>query len=408
MALDGNNLRQVTRFSMPQPGMGAASIAAGATISASGDMIAFETFTGPSHDAPSQIWTVTADGSILRPLTQPAEKCDWPSLSADGMLVAFTCKGQVNIERSDGSDRRTLTHFHYSSASSPVISADGSRVFFTLGPVAASFRSLWGPMQTDSYSRGAIWSAHTDGSNVAPFYAPRVLVGIEDAISHSALYPPVGGLISAFGANLTGDVFMSAATTPVPNSLNGLTMSVNAQPAAILAVTPWQINAQIPPGLPDGPAKFEIRFADGSSSNAVQQEVRTISPNVLTLAGTNSTDCQDAVLHGGTGILTDAQHPATAGEMVEIYASGLGPTGPEVQAGVPAPVSPLAALQLPVTVLLGGVPAQVTFAGLGPRLIGIYQINAIIPVGLTASRQQVTLGVNGGTLFTGACRFSVQ
>jgi uncharacterized protein (TIGR03437 family) len=408
MDLDGSNVRQVTHFIVPPQGVGSATIAAGATISASGDTIAFETFGGTGYDAPSQIWTTSADGSILRALTQPGEKCDWPSLSADGTLVAFTCKGQVYVERSDGSGRRALTHFHLSSASSPVISADGSRVFFTLGPLAASFRSLWGPTQIDSYARGAIWSAQTDGTNAAAVYAPRVLVGIEDAISHSSLYPPVGGLISAFGANLTGDILMSASTTPVPNTLNGLGMLVNAQPAAILAVTPWQIHAQIPPSLPDGSAKFEVQFPDGAMSNAIQQEVRAISPNIFTVPSQDAKDCQDAVFHAGTGLPADPEHPANAGEIVEIYATGLGPTRPQLQAGMPAPASPLATLRFPVTVLLGGAPAPVAFAGLTPGLIGVYQIDATVPSGLTGKRQQVTLSVNGGTLFTGACRFSAE
>jgi uncharacterized protein (TIGR03437 family) len=234
-----------------------------------------------------------------------------------------------------------------------------------------------------------------------------VLVGIADAVTYSSLYPPIGGLISAFGANLSSDVLLAAASTPVPISLYGLTMLVNAQPAAILAVTPWQVNAQMPPGLADGPATFEIQFADGATSNSVQQEVRAISPNVLIVPSPHSTDCQDAVLHAGSSIPADAQHPASVGETVEIYATGLGPTRPQVPLGMPAPAAPLATLRYPVTVLLGGAPATVTFAGLTPGLIGIYQINATIPPQLFG-RQQVTLGVNGGTLFTGACRFSVE
>ena len=413
MGLDGSNVRQITHFGPPPDGSGGASIAAGATISASGEMIAFEVFGAPGPNASSQIWTVTADGATLRALTQPDEKCDWPSMSADGTLVAFTCQGQVYVERSDGTARKALTHFHWSSASSPAISADGSQVYFTLGPVATSFRSLFGPTQADSYARGAIWSAHTDGSSLAPFYAPRVLVGIADAVNTTSLYPPVGGLISAFGANLTGDALMAATMMPVPESLNGLALRVNGEQAAILALTPWQINAQLPPNLPDGAAKFGIQFADGSISNSIEQEVRAITPNVLTLPRSAlpalaATDCQDAVFHAGTGILADPAHPASAGEEVEIYATGLGPTRPQLPVGIPAPDSPPASLVYPVAVLLGGVPAQVTFAGLTPGLIGIDQINVLIPAGLTASRQQATVSVNSGTLFTGACRFSVQ
>jgi uncharacterized protein (TIGR03437 family) len=409
MALDGSSVRQVTHFSRPREGVGAATIAAGATISATGNIIAFETFAGTALDAPSQIWTVTADGTDMRAITQPDEKCDWPSLSGDGSLMAFTCKGQLYVEHSDGSGRQELTHFHMSSASSPVISADGSKVFFTIGPVATSFRSLFGPTQLDSYFRGAIWTALTDGSNLAPFYAPRVLVGVADALSYGG--PAAGGLVSAFGANLTGDSLLFAAIkpgTPVPGSLNGVSLLANQQPVAVLALTPWQINAQLPPGLPEGPAKFEIHFPDGSISNGVQQDVHIASPNILAAPYGDPAECQAAVFHSGTGIPADAKDPASAGETVEIYATGLGPTKPEVQVGMPAPDSPLATLLFPVTVLMGGMPATVTFAGLTPGLIGIYQINAKIPSGLTAGRQEVTVSVNGGTLFTGACRFSVQ
>src|SRR6202035_5529023 len=106
-----------------------------------------------------------------------------------------------------------------------------------------------------------------------------------------------------------------------------------------------------PSGLPDGPAKFEIQFADGAISNAIQQEVRAISPNVLVLPSAHSTDCQDAVFHSGTGIRADDVNPARAGEIVEIYATGLGPTRPEVPLGTPGRASPLAMLHFPLTVL---------------------------------------------------------
>ena len=413
MNLDGSNVHAITHFTIPPGGISAATIAASATISAAGDVVAFETFKGTAAGAPSQIWTVTSDGATLVPLTQPNEKCDSPSLAADGSRVAFVCRGQVYSELRNGSGRQALTHFRMSSASSPVISADGTRVLSTLGPVLKSAAAISGPLQQDSYGRGAIWSVQIDGTNPAPVYTPHVLTpgGVVDAITSSTLYPPVGGLITVFGANLAGDALLAATTapgTPLPQSLNGVTLLVNGEAAPILAVTPWQINAQLPPDLADGPARFEIQFEDGSRSNTIHQEIRAISPHVLTLAGANSGDCQDGVFHAATGIPADAKHPASAGETVEIYATGLGPTRPQLLVGVAAPSSPVATLRYPVTVLLGGVPAPVNFAGLTPGVIGIYQINATIPTGLTGQRQQVTLGVNGGTLFTGSCHFSVR
>ncbi len=410
MNLDGSDVRAVTHFTKPAERGAQAQISAGATISASGDLIAFDTFAGTAQDAPSQIWTVAADGSSLRAITQADEKCDWPSISADGAQIAFTCKGQVYTARSDGSSRRALTRFRLSSASSPVITADGSRVFFTLGPVGSSFHSLWGPTQLDSYSRGAVWSVRTDGTGLAAFYAPHVLEprGVVDAVSFNFLFPPVGGLITAFGANFEGDTVSAATALPLPTSMNGLALLVNGRPAPILAATPWQINAQLHPDLADGPTKFEIRFPDGSVSNSIQQEVRAISPNVLTLPAANSGGCQDAVLHAGSGLLADPEHPASAGEIVEIYASGLGPTRPQIPVGMAAPLSPPATLRYSVRVLMGGIPAPVSFAGLSPGLIGVYQINATVPAGLNGPREQIAISVNGGTLFGRACYFSVQ
>src|SRR5579864_6914096 len=229
MNLDGGGVHAITHFAAPADGTTPATIAASATISAAGDEVAFETFRGSGPGAPSQIWMVTSDGTTMVPLTQPNERCDSPSLSADGGHVAFVCKGQVYIEKPDGSGRQALTHFHLSSASSPVISSDGSRVLFTLGPGAAFENAISGPMQQDSYARGAIWSVNTDGTNLAATYAPRVLTpdGVVDALSFSFLYPPVGGLITAFGANLAGDSLLAASAAPgapLPASLNGVTL----------------------------------------------------------------------------------------------------------------------------------------------------------------------------------------
>ena len=413
MNLDGTNVRPLTHFTLPPEGVGAATIAASAGISSAGDVIVFETFHGTAPGAPSQIWTISPDGSNLVPITQPAETCDSPALSSEGTKVAFVCKGQVYLAEQDGTGRRQLTHFRFSAASSPVISADGSRVFFTIGPVTNAAAGIYGPMQQDSYERGAIWSVKTDGTSLAPVYTPRVLTpgGVVNAVSYSFLFPPAGGLITVFGANFSSDTMMAAAATsaaPLPESLNGVQLLVNGQPAPLLAVTPWQINAQLPPDMPDGPAKFEIRFADGSRSNPVQQEVREISPNMLTIPNSDPESCQDAVFHAASGIPADAKHPAAAGETVEIYATGLGPTRPQVRAGMVAPAAPPATLRYPVMVLVGGMPATVEFAGLAPGEIGIYQVNAAIPSGLGRGRQQVTLSVNGGTLFTNACFFWVE
>jgi uncharacterized protein (TIGR03437 family) len=64
--------------------------------------------------------------------------------------------------------------------------------------------------------------------------------------------------------------------------------------------------------------------------------------------------------------------------VVEIYGTGFGAVSPLVKEGDVSPV-PAAALTQTALVSIGGIPAQVTFAGLTPGAIGVYQVNAVVP-----------------------------
>jgi uncharacterized protein (TIGR03437 family) len=75
--------------------------------------------------------------------------------------------------------------------------------------------------------------------------------------------------------------------------------------------------------------------------------------------------------------LVGASSPASRGEWLVLYANGLGSVAP----GVPSGTAPegLSATVNPVTVSVGGVPAEVYFAGLAPGFVGLYQINFRVP-----------------------------
>ena len=64
---------------------------------------------------------------------------------------------------------------------------------------------------------------------------------------------------------------------------------------------------------------------------------------------------------------------------VELYGTGLGPVSYVPEDGAPASLTQLSAAKIPVTVTVGGLPAQVLFAGLAPGTVGLYQINVQIP-----------------------------
>ena len=78
--------------------------------------------------------------------------------------------------------------------------------------------------------------------------------------------------------------------------------------------------------------------------------------------------------------LVTAQNPVRAGDTIQIFATGLGETAPEVGSGEPAP--PLSTVSNPVTVTIGGIESAVAFQGLAPGFVGLYQVNVVVPSGV--------------------------
>jgi len=149
-------------------------------------------------------------------------------------------------------------------------------------------------------------------------------------------------------------------------------------------VTPTRIVAQLPFTTPPGTAKIEV----GGASATV--DVQSAAPEVLQYVQPFFTSIYAQAFHAGTAFPADRGRPASAGETLEMYGLGLGAVSPPVEAGVPAPSNPPArALAVPL-VKIGNQNATVTFAGLAPGQIGIYQVNAIVPSGLKSGSQPVT------------------
>ena len=88
-----------------------------------------------------------------------------------------------------------------------------------------------------------------------------------------------------------------------------------------------------------------------------------------------------ALLHAGDSSLVTSAKPAHSGEILSVFAAGLGPTRPGVDPGQPFPASPLQPVNSPVEVTVNGNPAEVLYAGGYPGSVDRYQVNFRIPDG---------------------------
>jgi minor extracellular serine protease Vpr len=46
---------------------------------------------------------------------------------------------------------------------------------------------------------------------------------------------------------------------------------------------------------------------------------------------------------------------------------------------------------------IGGANAAVSFSGLAPGFVGLYQVNAVVPAGLASGNQSVVISVGGSS-----------
>jgi uncharacterized protein (TIGR03437 family) len=92
-----------------------------------------------------------------------------------------------------------------------------------------------------------------------------------------------------------------------------------------------------------------------------------------------STPSGPAVTHSTDFTLVSASKPAAAGELLSLFAAGLGPVRAMVGPGQPFPSSPLATVNSPIELTVNGKPAEVLAAVGYPGTTDRYQVNFRVP-----------------------------
>ncbi len=195
------------------------------------------------------------------------------------------------------------------------------------------------------------------------------------ALNQTAAAP--GMLLSVFGTNLAGTTVTTAATDHVyPFSAGSVTVTVNGFAAPLLYVSPNQINLQIPYEAGSGPAVLGIN--NNGQGAGFQFQLAPSAP---------------AIYADGSGNIAGNLSIA-AGGIATLYLNGAGEVNPLLLTGDVTPGSPQIGPIMPLTVTVGGTPALVQFAGLGPGTLGTMQVNFYVPANTPPGAQPVVVTVN--------------
>lgn len=209
--------------------------------------------------------------------------------------------------------------------------------------------------------------------------------GVINGASFAAGQAVTGGAIgSLFGGNLATAIAVADAL-PLPTTLGGVTVRLNGIAAPLFFVSPAQINFQVPWELLDQAQATVIVSVNDVASKPVTIALAPLGPGLL---ATNSAGSgQGAILIAASGevaapggsIAGRATRPVRPEEHISIFCTGLGAVVNRPASGAVAPADPLATTTTTPVVTIGGVPATVSFSGLAPGFVGLYQVNVQVP-----------------------------
>ena len=354
-----------------------------AGIGPSGDLIvSFDTtvFLDGETFADEDVVAFGAEG--FRPFLMASEVGVPPFLDLDALhstgsslLLSFDTSGEIAGISFDDED---------------VLEIDDLMLGWSLAYDGSAFHGGWAAADLDALFAGGAVVTH-------------LLTGVCEAAGCQGLISP-GSIASVFG-DFTGQTAV-ADGIPLSLDLNGFSVTFNGVPGALFGVfddpRPGfdQANVQVPWDIDvsGGTVQVKVHWEDGGG--AVWSEVfvanaARASPGIFMLPSlqaivTNFSLGGDDVIAGSwaqpEGFFPGVSgQPAPIGGVITIWCGGLGPVT-ETPATGDMPRGPLPLTTKIVRVFIGGVEADIIGGSgiLHPTSVGLNQINAFVPDGVTA------------------------
>ncbi len=199
-----------------------------------------------------------------------------------------------------------------------------------------------------------------------------------------------GSYIEIKGSDLAGSTRTWAESDftdgSAPTSLDGVSVTVGGQPAFVYFVSPTQVNVQIPAGVPPGTASVAVSYK-GQTSVSASFAIKPLAGGLLAPPSFKVNDKQYVVaFHASNGAFVSngaipdvPAAPAVPGETLTLYGLGFGPVTPDGTPFAGRIAQGPTPLSAEVQFKIGSSAAQVSYAGLAPNLVGLYQFNVVVP-----------------------------
>ncbi|MGA2724822.1 MAG: hypothetical protein ABSG79_20735 [Bryobacteraceae bacterium] len=226
----------------------------------------------------------------------------------------------------------------------------------------------------DVHIPGGLGTADFGNLVVTSLAAPQVV----NAASFAPGVIAPGEIVTLFGGQLGPQTLVAAdASKTFPTSLGGTQVLFNGAPAPLIYTQAGQVSAIVPWELAgSATAAVTVQYQEANSSVTVA--VAGTSTALFTLGGGFG---PGAILNQDYTV-NSPSNPAAGGSVILLYGTGGGALQGSATDGALAPGAAL--LQANVSVLVGGQPAQVLYAGAAPGLVnGLVQINVQLPAGVT-------------------------
>ncbi len=224
--------------------------------------------------------------------------------------------------------------------------------------------------------------------------------GVVHAASYQTGAVSPGQIITIFGSNLGPTALVGAQLDSrgrLANQLAGVRVLFDFDPAPLVYVSANQVSVIVPYAASGRTTtRVEVEF-NGGRSIPVNLPVVPAKPALFTA---DSSGRGLAAALNQSGSVNTAANPANPGDIVVFYGTGEGLTNPANFDG--AISTAVNTLRLPVTVRIGGLPAEVVYAGSAPGLVaGVFQLNVRLPDELPVGNQPVEITVGTATSPTG-------